>query len=51
MDSEGDVVRDTAPEPLRQADISDNTLAIVREGMRRVTQPGGPATTAFRTCP
>ncbi|MEW5785825.1 MAG: penicillin-binding protein 2 [Bacillota bacterium] len=51
LDSAGRVVRETVPEPLRQAQISERTLSIVREGMRRVTQPRGTAWYRFSHLP
>lgn len=51
VDSEGRVVHEAAPEPLRQAQISDRTLGIIREGMRAVTRPRGTAYAYFSRLP
>jgi penicillin-binding protein 2 len=50
-DSEGGIVREVEPEVIRQAAISDRTISIVREAMRRVTQPGGTAWYRFSRLP
>ncbi len=46
-DYQGNTVLDTEPELLRQADISQQTLQIIQEGMRRVTQSSPRAGTAW----
>lgn len=51
VNSQGEVVRETEPEALRQAQISDRTFSIIREAMRRVTQPRGTAWFNFSTLP
>ncbi len=51
VDSEGRVVHEGAPEPLRQAQISAKTLGIIREGMRGVTRPRGTAYAYFSRLP
>ena len=51
VDSEGRVVHEAAPEPLRQAQISAKTLGIIREGMRGVTRPRGTAYAYFSRLP
>ena len=51
VDSEGRVVHETAPEPLRQVQISAKTLGIIREGMRGVTRPRGTAYAYFSKLP
>ena len=51
VDGEGRVVHETAPEPLRQAEISAKTLGIIREGMRGVTRPRGTAYAYFSRLP
>lgn len=51
VNSEGNVVQDRAPEALRRAEIGEKTLSIVREGMRRVTQPGGTGYYRFSHLP
>lgn len=51
VDSEGNVVHEAKPEPLRQAQISARTLGIIREGMRGVTGPGGTGYYNFARLP
>ena len=51
VDSGGRVVRETEPEPLRQAQISAKTMGIIREGMRAVTRPRGTAYAYFSRLP
>ncbi len=41
VDSGGEVIRETSPEPLRKVQISAATLRKIREAMRGVTRPGG----------
>ena len=45
------LVRETEPEPLRQAQISAKTMGIIREGMRAVTRPRGTAYAYFSRLP
>ncbi len=51
VDSQGRVVREIEPDVLRQAEISDRTFSIIREAMRRVTQPRGTAWYSFSNLP
>ena len=51
VDSQGRVVNDTEPDALRQTQVSERTLAVLREGMRRVTQPRGTAWYHFSSLP
>ncbi|NLA25917.1 MAG: penicillin-binding protein 2, partial [Firmicutes bacterium] len=51
VDGDGRVVRETEPEPVRQAEISATTLGIIREGMRAVTRPRGTAYAYFSRLP
>ena len=51
QDSAGNVVHETKPEVLHRADISERTFSILREGMRRVTQPRGTAWYNFSQLP
>ena len=51
VNNEGETVIETDPEVLRQADISDRTLAVIREAMRRATQPRGTAWYNFSKLP
>ncbi len=51
VDSEGQIVHEAEPEPLRQAQISDKTMGIIREGMRGVTRPRGTGYYYFSRLP
>lgn len=51
VDVEGKVVRDTEPELIRRAGLSERTLALLRESMRQVTNPGGTAWFHLSTLP
>ncbi|HOP69664.1 MAG: penicillin-binding protein 2 [Dethiobacteria bacterium] len=51
VDYQGKVVHQTQPEALRKVNVSSRTLSIIREGMRRVTQPGGTAYYYFSRLP
>lgn len=51
VDVEGNVVHDTEPELIRRAGLSERTLALLRESMRQVTNPGGTAWFHLSTLP
>jgi len=51
VDSQGRTVKETVPEAIRRAQVSDRTLALVRQAMRRVAQPGGTAWYRFSRLP
>ncbi|MGB4444062.1 MAG: penicillin-binding protein 2 [Dethiobacteria bacterium] len=51
VDSEGKVVHEAKPEPLRQAQISAKTFGIIREAMRGVTMPRGTGYSHFSRLP
>lgn len=50
-DYQGETVLQVEPEALRQAQVSERTLGIVQESMRRVAQPRGTAWYYFRALP
>jgi len=47
-DYQGETVKEVEPEILREADVSSETLDIIREGMKQTVGPGGTANYAFR---
>lgn len=49
VDSEGDLVRNFAPEVLRQKFIDPEILEIVRQGMKKAVEPGGTAYPFFNS--
>jgi len=46
-DYHGELVKNIEPEVLREADVSEKTLDIIQEGMRRVNVPGYGGTAAY----
>lgn len=51
VDFKGNMIKQFEPELIKNVDISPETLAVVRRGMRAVTEPGGTAAGIFRGFP
>lgn len=51
VDNEGEAVKQFTPEVLGQVNLSDKTLAAVRQGMREASLPGGTAAGSFWNYP
>ncbi|MBO8137260.1 MAG: penicillin-binding protein 2 [Desulfotomaculum sp.] len=51
VNHQGKTVKKFSPEIINKADVSPETLAVIREGMSRVTQPGGTAAYQFNDIP
>jgi len=50
-DNNGEVIKEFAPEILGRVELSDKTLAAVRQGMREASLPGGTAAASFWNYP
>lgn len=51
VDYKGNLVKEFQPELINNVDVSPDTLAVIRRGMRAVTEPGGTAAGVFRGFP